>query len=329
MAEPLTLARYQRRAMATTFEVALPLAMPQASPAAEDALSLVNRLEAQLTVYLDDSEISRINRHAASGPIVVEPQLCALLELAASIYEETDGAYDVAVGALIKSWGFYRRQGQVPDPQELSKALALSGMKHVTLDRQKRTIQFRQRDVELNLGSIGKGFALDRAAEQLRTRWNIHRALLHGGSSSVLALGTPPGDPRGWCVGLGHPTNLRHRVGNVWLKNQALGTSSATFHHLTHQGKKLGHILDPAHRLAGGPGSERERHGTDCGSSRCPGDGVFCNGYRGHAGILREAPGNWSGVAGTWESHALDVGETGFCGSGRADAALRTAAKRS
>lgn len=244
-APELLLVRFARRAMATGFEIALPLGSPEAAAAAEDALDLIDRLEAQLTVYRDTSDISRFNQYAALAPMPVEPELFALLALAAKVHEDTGGAYDIAVGALIKAWGFYRRAGRVPPRSELDEALARCGMQHVALDVQQRTIRYLTRGVEINLGSIGKGYALDRVGDRLRTEWNVHGALLHGGTSSVLALGAPPGQPAGWTVGLGHPWEPGRRLAVVHLRDQALGTSSATFQHVEYEGRKLGHILDP------------------------------------------------------------------------------------
>jgi thiamine biosynthesis lipoprotein len=243
--DELTLLRFARRAMATGFEISLPLGTPGAVEAAEDALNQIDELEAQLTVYRDTSEVSRINRYAAVAPLPVEPRLFELLELAAGIHSDTGGAYDIAVGALIRAWGFYRRAGRVPSDGERTEVLTRCGMRHVRLDPQQRTVHYLTRGVEINLGSIGKGYALDRAAERLETDWNIHSGLVHGGTSSVFALGTPPGQPGGWTVGLGHPWNLQQRLGVVRLRDRALGTSSATFQHLEYQGRKLGHILDP------------------------------------------------------------------------------------
>jgi thiamine biosynthesis lipoprotein len=254
-ARELTLLRFARRAMATGFEVALPLGTTCALEAGEDSLDIVDRLEAQLTVYREDSDISRFNSHAARGPMPVEGRLFDLLELAQRIHAETEGAYDIATGALIKTWGFFRRQGRVPTETERANALTRSGMQHVQLDPQGKTIRYKKSGIELNLGSIGKGYALDRVGEHLREAWNVHAALLHGGTSSVLGLGSPPGQPRGWPVGLGHPWDMKRRLGVVSLRCQALGTSSVTFQHLVHEGRKLGHILDPrtgwpANRLA-------------------------------------------------------------------------------
>jgi FAD:protein FMN transferase len=235
----LTLVRFGRRAMATSFEIALPLGTREAHAAAADGLALIDRLEAQLTVYREDSDLSRINRHAGQRGMPVESRLFELLQLAERIHAETGGAYDIAVGALIKTWGFYRRQGRVPTDSERASALARSGMRHVVLDAEQRLIRLLTAGLEINLGSIGKGYALDRVVQRLRGEWHITAGLVHGGTSSVLGFG------RDWTVGLGHPGNLSRRLGMVRLRDRALGTSSVTFQHLIHEGRKLGHILDP------------------------------------------------------------------------------------
>ena len=109
----LALLRMARRAMATTFEVLVPYGTPDALALGEAALDRIDELEAQLTVYRDSSEVSRLNRMAAYQAIPVEDGLFGLLDLAARINRDTDGAFDVTAGALSKAWGFYRgpRQG--------------------------------------------------------------------------------------------------------------------------------------------------------------------------------------------------------------------------
>jgi thiamine biosynthesis lipoprotein len=241
----VTVLRASRRAMATTFEVLLPFGTPLAQPAAEAALDLIDDLEDQLTVYRDHSEVSRLNATAADGPVEVERRLFDLFELAARITRETNGAFDIATGAIIKTWGFYKRQGRVPTPAERATALSRTGTRFIALDRERRTAKFLRRGLEINLGGIGKGYALDRADDLLRGEWGIESALLHGGSSSVRALGTPPGQPRGWPLVLRHPWDPDQRLGTVYLANAALGTSAATFQHFEYNGKKLGHLLDP------------------------------------------------------------------------------------
>ncbi|HYH64145.1 MAG TPA: FAD:protein FMN transferase [Urbifossiella sp.] len=233
------LVRVSRRAMATTFEVALPYGTRNAIPAAEAALDLIDDLEDQLTVYRDHSEISHLN---AAGAAVVEPQLFDLLARCAGWTRETDGAFDIATGALIKAWGFYRREGRIPTAREQADAMSRTGMRHVVLNE--NAVRFRAAGLEINLGAVGKGYALDRAAALLRRDWGVRSALLHGGGSSVLAIGTPPDDPRGWPIRLRHPT-ANQSVGTVYLNDRGLGTSAATFQFFEYNGRKYGHVLDP------------------------------------------------------------------------------------
>src|SRR5207245_2618942 len=129
----------------------------------------IDRLEAQLTVFREDSEVSFLNRRASQAPVPVADNLFDLIALAARLHLETDGAFDISVGALIKAWGFYRRAGQVPSGQDRLSVLKRVGMKYVVLDREARTIAYRRPGLEINLGSIGKGYALDRVAELLRS----------------------------------------------------------------------------------------------------------------------------------------------------------------
>jgi thiamine biosynthesis lipoprotein len=240
-----SLVRVSRRAMATTFEVALPFGTPDAVPAAEAALDLIDSVEDQLTVFRDSSEVARLNARAADEPVPVSESLFQLLATCAAITVDSSGAFDPATGAMTKAWGFYRREGQVPSPAARTAAMHASGMRHVVLDPDGHTVKFRRAGLELNFGGIGKGYALDRAADLLRREWGISSALLHGGGSSVYALGHPPGQPDGWIVDLKHPADDGRMLGSVRLKNEGLGTSAATFQYFEYQGKKLGHVLDP------------------------------------------------------------------------------------
>ena len=231
--------------MATTFEVLLPAGLPEAVAAAEAALDEIDRLEAQLTVYRDDSEVSGLNQFAGAHPVRVEEGLYGLLELAAKLHAETEGAFDISAGALIKAWGFFRGPRRVPSEEERAEALGRVGMGHVVLDREGRSVSFLRPGLEINLGAIGKGYALDRAARLLRREWNLSCALLHGGHSSVYAIGNAPGENRGWAVGIAHPWDAERRLAVVRLRDRALGTSAATFQYLEYNGRKLGHLLDP------------------------------------------------------------------------------------
>jgi thiamine biosynthesis lipoprotein len=241
----ITLLRFARSAMATVFELLLPWGTPWADDAASSALDLIDRLEGQLTVYRGTSEISRLNRVAAQAPVPVERRLFDLFTQANQITNETAGAFDITAGPLVKAWGFFLRQGGVPDDAVLAAAKDCVGMNHVAFDSERRTIRYLRPGVEINLGSIGKGYALDRAAELIRDEFGITAGLLNGGNSSVLALGNPPNDPRGWTVGLRNPADPEQRLAVVRLGGRAMATSASTYQQFAYNNRKLGHLLDP------------------------------------------------------------------------------------
>jgi len=240
------LVHLSRRAMACTFEVFLNAGQyPAGNTAALAALDLVDRLEDQLSIYRESSEVSELNRTAAFTSVEIEPRLFNLLQLAERLHSETGGAFDVTAGRLSQVWGFTRRRGEVPPAEVLADALACVGSRHLCFDREAGTIRFLQTGLEINLGSIGKGYALDRCA-QLLDAAGVHDYLLHGGHSSVLARGSHAGRTKpGWCVGVRNPLRPDRRLGQLILQNKALGTSGSGTQFFEHQGRRLGHILDP------------------------------------------------------------------------------------
>lgn len=240
----LSLVRVSRPAMATTFEVALPFGTPDAVAAAEDALDAIDAVEELLTVYRESSEVSRLNAVAAEALTPVSAELFDLLVRCADLTRDTAGGFDVAAGALVTCWGFHKREGRIPPPAELAAARENSGTRHVMLDGRTRSVKYRRAGLALNFGGVGKGYALDVAAERLRRTWGIQSALLHGGGSSVYAIGAPPGQPRGWPVAVKHPSG-RGRLGTVHLRDQGLGTSAATYQYFVYNNRKYGHVLDP------------------------------------------------------------------------------------
>lgn len=241
-AAEVPLLRVSRRAMATTFEVFLPFGTPDGLGVAAAALAEVDRIEELLTVYRPQSPVSQLNRQAARQAVVVEEELYNLLEMVRRLSTETDGAFDVTAGALVKAWGFYTRQPRIPSHGERLAAMSRVGMQHLVLEPHERTVQYRQEGLEVNFGSVGKGYALDCAAACLR-RWGVSSALLQGGHSSVYAVGAG-WDGRGWPVGIKHPSQPR-RLAIVRLRDQGLATSAATHQYLEHAGRRLGHLLDP------------------------------------------------------------------------------------
>ncbi len=237
--------RLSRRAMACEFEVLLNAGQyPEGAEAALRALDLLEPLEEQLSVFRPAGELSTINRTAAARPIEVESRLFELLELAGRLHHETHKAFDITSAPLSEAWGFAGRTARVPNEAELQVARALVDGRLVELDPQHRTVRFLKEGLRVNLGSIGKGYALDRCAEVLAAS-GIHDFLLHAGSSSIIARGDSIATPPGWTVGIPHPLRPNRRLAELWLVDRALATSGSRFQSFVHEGRRLSHVLDP------------------------------------------------------------------------------------
>jgi FAD:protein FMN transferase len=248
---PVTLAR---EAMATRFEIVLHGENPVSLRAAgEEALEEVERLEARLSLFCPTSEIARVNARAAHEAVRVSPATFRLIEHAARLAAETGGAFDVTVGPLMRCWGFVGGAGQLPSPEALAEARARVGMNLVELDARHFTIRFARDGVMLDLGAIGKGYAVGVAAEILREA-GVTSALVHGGTSSVFALGHPPGADA-WQIAIERPSESRAGVSPaipspallavVPLRDEALSVSAVSGKFFQTGNKTFGHILDP------------------------------------------------------------------------------------
>jgi thiamine biosynthesis lipoprotein len=172
--------------------------------------------------------------------------LFGLLQDALTLSRETGGAYDVTAGALSEAWGFVRGPKRVPDPEALAQARARTGWHHLRLDPERRTVAFDREGIRINLGSIGKGYAIDRAVELIRAYPWPTSGLVHGGRSSLYAIGSPPGRfGARWEIALYNPFQPETPLGVFLLRNRALGTSGAAFQQFVADGRVYGHIIDP------------------------------------------------------------------------------------
>jgi len=235
--------RLMTRAMACDFAVVLNPQPGDQVFVASEALDLIHRLEDQMTVYCDDSELSAINRRAATEAVPVEPKLFELLRQAAQIANQTNRGFDPTSGPLIAMWRHCRDARRIPTDEEIASALDQTGIEHVRFDEDRRAIKFDRQGIELNLGGIGKGAAIDQAGTLL-CEHGIDSWLLHGGRSSLLARGDHARQP-GWPVGIRHPLFPHRRLATILLKDRGLSTSGSGVQSFRHGGKRYGHILDP------------------------------------------------------------------------------------
>jgi thiamine biosynthesis lipoprotein len=231
--------RVFRQAMACRFEVLVPANRPGEVDAARAALTHAERIEAAWSVFRPDSDLSRINRDAADGPAEVDAELRALLDRCLALTAATEGAFDITATPLSRCWRWLDRAGAVPAADALAEARARVGAHLIAFDAAGPapggSVRFARPGVELNLGAIGKGYAVGRVAAALAGA-GVGTALVSAGDSSVEAVGAPRG---GWEIA------LRGSSARLWLTSGALGTSGASEQGILVGGVRLGHVLDP------------------------------------------------------------------------------------
>lgn len=211
--------------------------------AVDEAFEEVRRLDHLLSNYRPGSEWSQVNRYAAERPVQVSEELYRLLSDCIEYSRASGGTFDITVGPLMKVWGFYKGSGRFPHRAEIRGALARVGYRNIVLDPVARTVAFRKAGVEMDPGGIGKGYAVDRMVEVLRSN-GVESALISAGSSSIYALGSPP-EEKGWRISIRHPKDERKTVQDFYLKNESISTSGNYEKFFFARGKMYSHIMDP------------------------------------------------------------------------------------
>ena len=241
--------RLALQAMATRFELVMFGEDPVALRAAgEEALREIKLLEQELSFYDPASVISLVNREAAGRPVRIPARVFELLQIAEQCHAITQGAFDITVGPLMKCWGFVQSQGAWPATDDLEAARAVTGMSLVSLDESDSSVAFVRPGVQIDLGAIGKGFAIEEAATILK-QCGLARALLHGGTSSMVAFGTPPDQPQGWPIGIVNPQDTTQTIATVRLRDEAMSVSATWGKAFTHNDIQWGHVIDPRSAL--------------------------------------------------------------------------------
>ncbi|MHC4623308.1 MAG: FAD:protein FMN transferase [Planctomycetota bacterium] len=226
---------FSHEAMVTTFQIViLHDDARYARQAARAAFDELDRLEADFSRFVENSDIARINNLTANQSVSVGLETFECLQIAAQIYDKTGGAFDITVGSLWHCWLNEDKTLRTPSDTELNLARRRTGMHLLQLDEDGYTVRLLADSVQVDLGGIGKGYAIDKMTDLLR-EWGIDIAILHGGYSSVLALAPPPGT-KGWPVTLTNPVDTSQTLAHLPLQNRAFGGS----------GLQQGwHIIDP------------------------------------------------------------------------------------
>ena len=232
-----------RPAMGTSFEVWLFLEDDQDGPAILEAVfEEIERVDAVLSHYDRASEISRLNLHAGRRAVITDPEVFSMLERCRELAVATNGAFDITIGRLVAVWGFGGGDRRVPKERELRLARRNSGFEGLELETADRSVRFSFPGLKLDLGGVGKGYALERAAE-LVADLGVERGLLGAGLSSFVAVGPPP-DQEGWPVTVSL-TRGGAPISTIRLAEGSISTSGVGGDYFEVDGKLYSHILDP------------------------------------------------------------------------------------
>lgn len=212
-----------------------------ASEAGDAVLALFDRIDRQMSRYREDSELSRVNREAANGPVEVSDSLFTVLQQALRISELSHGAFDISFGSIGYLYDFRARQQ--PSDEELAEGLAKVNYRSVVLDPSANTVRFLDEGVRLDLGGIAKGYTVDRGIDILKSFGIRHARLSAGGDLRLL------GDKRGkpWIVGIRDPRSESRNAMVLPLTNVAVSTSGDYERFFfDDNNERVHHILSPA-----------------------------------------------------------------------------------
>ncbi len=210
----------QRYCMGTMFDVvAYHASREEAERAVGKAIEEIVRLDQVMSHFNADSDLSRLVRDGRSSAVSVEPSLFEVIQESLMFSRRSGGKFDVTIAPLLKTWTKAHAEGREPSALEISQARRCVGYENIEASAPDR-IRLRSDCVEIDLGGIGKGYAVDRAIDVLKAA-GIRHALINAGSSSIASIGTPP-DRQGWPVLL-NALVTGHQI--LLLRDRSISTS--------------------------------------------------------------------------------------------------------
>ena len=218
-----------------------------------DVFQEINRLDYLMSNYKKESVLSELNKNASAEPANCNKELASVIEQSLQYSDITDGAFDITIGPLMKKWGFFKKQGRIPNKEELESVLESVSYKNIIIEEKTikslaknpvtvKTVHFKNPDTRIDLGGIGKGYAVDRAVSVLKQN-GISSALINF-AGNIYTFGTPPGK-KSWVIGLQHPRESEGLLGTFEIKDKAVSTSGDYEKFFTIEGKRYSHIIDP------------------------------------------------------------------------------------
>ena len=213
----------------------------------ESAFTQINKVDDLMSDYKSDSEISNVNRDGFEKAVQLSLSTCKVLQRSIEFSELTDGAFDITVGPLVELFRKAKNKQVLPNQDEIAEARSKVGFEKLKLDGQDRTVRFAVEGMQLDLGGIAKGYAVDKAVETMQTHGAIGGMVDLGGD--IRCFGAPFKGREHWVIGLQNPNRVKDSAGSeVLLKlkitNGAIATSGDYQQFIMIEGKRRSHIID-------------------------------------------------------------------------------------
>jgi len=199
----------------------------------------MRRIDALMSHYKPDSQLSQINAHANSEPVQVDKELFDLLKLSTHYSQITEGAFDITYASVGYLYDYRHRIR--PTEEQITKALPGVNWRNMLLDEVHHTVRFEHPGMRIDLGGIGKGYAVDHGVAILKARGIQHAVVSAGGDSRI--LGDHMGRP--WLVAIRHPDDPKKVVTRIPLSDSAMSTSGDYERYFDENGVRYHHIIDP------------------------------------------------------------------------------------
>ncbi len=213
----------------------------------EEALDEIERMDRIMSNYKNNSELSQLNKKAAKSPVPCGKELLDVIEQSQYYSELSGGTFDITVSPIVALWGFFHEKGHIPSDKNIEKLLPAVSYKNIVIDKSNdlqkpSTVFFKNAQTQIDLGAIGKGYAVDKALEILK-KFKISNACINLGGN-IYVLGTPD-RKNAWKIGVQNPRNKNEILGYLELKNEATATSGDYERFFEFKGKRYSHIINP------------------------------------------------------------------------------------
>jgi len=210
--------------------------------AIDAAMAEVRRFDRMMSLYKDDSELTRVNMAAGKDPVTVSPEMIEMEEAARKISELTDGAFDVTVGPLVVLWQMRLKEGKAPTETEIERIRSRVGYRNIIVDKKASTLFLKKPGMIMDFGACAKGYVADKVAELLKGR-GIDNAIV-ALAGDIRVMGHRP-DGSSWRIGVQHPRDPTKTLTVLELSDKYISTSGDYERYQIVHRKRYHHILDP------------------------------------------------------------------------------------